>query len=579
MATRKSARMRKPNGNMLALLTAITLGVVLALIFFGLRYTRILGSNQEQRTAVEAAALAAANDLSKVIVEDPNFGFISLSDFAPSGANTSAKDNYAMPVQSINTLFATIRNDMIIASEMGDTTMMNFAKLDYNNALKAKDLLITSLKASLVPGGGGATDIDGNSLDPYNDAVKAYEQNIIRMTGGKSNLNKATFKLTLGCVPNIATNAPVPQPALYANVAPNQALNGYYKAYTNIPFNGNDFVFAGVGRSIMLVDHRAFQASSGQPWDIPSVVKAEGDQVFNEVENGSPVTRTVHAAACAAPASVTDPRPAPGALAISFPDGNETVLNKPGDVLTNPDFVKTPISLWTPPGVDAPVPATVLNPIGSLPVIGGSPSIADMWRRILYDWIRRAGPKADVQATLDMLNTPFIGQPAAVSDGFQEAYVWDASGKIVNNVNLIDDTPYPVISSNQAWGYNRGGFKGKSLRYVNTYLYDNSLNVGRINGGIHGGEPYVDPTLKVVTASQNIAALPPGTKYSGDYGAGGMGAGTGSKGSNDGKATALPTDYVLYPVSPGPGTVRPTYLTNGLVGELRIRDWMLATMP
>ncbi|HEY9784259.1 MAG TPA: pilus assembly protein TadG-related protein, partial [Candidatus Obscuribacterales bacterium] len=70
---------RRPRGNMIVMITALTAGVVIALLFFALAYTRMLGGNQEQRTAIEAAALAAAKDLSRIVIEDPNFGWIGLS--------------------------------------------------------------------------------------------------------------------------------------------------------------------------------------------------------------------------------------------------------------------------------------------------------------------------------------------------------------------------------------------------------------------------------------------------------------------------------------------------------------------
>jgi len=68
---------------MIVLIAAVTLALVLALGFFGLNYARLLGSNQEQRTCIQSAAMAAANDLSRIVITDPNFGVIGISDCAP----------------------------------------------------------------------------------------------------------------------------------------------------------------------------------------------------------------------------------------------------------------------------------------------------------------------------------------------------------------------------------------------------------------------------------------------------------------------------------------------------------------
>jgi heme/copper-type cytochrome/quinol oxidase subunit 2 len=54
---------RPESGSMLVFGTAITIAIVAVLAFFSLSYVRLLGSSSEQRTAIEAAALAAARDL------------------------------------------------------------------------------------------------------------------------------------------------------------------------------------------------------------------------------------------------------------------------------------------------------------------------------------------------------------------------------------------------------------------------------------------------------------------------------------------------------------------------------------
>jgi len=64
----KSLPGRAARGNMLVFITAATIGLLAALAFFGLGYVRLIGSNNEQRTAVEAASLAAARDLSMIAV-------------------------------------------------------------------------------------------------------------------------------------------------------------------------------------------------------------------------------------------------------------------------------------------------------------------------------------------------------------------------------------------------------------------------------------------------------------------------------------------------------------------------------
>ncbi|MCC6978065.1 MAG: hypothetical protein IT343_07065, partial [Candidatus Melainabacteria bacterium] len=106
---------RRQRGNMIALVAAIGAGLLVALLLFALAYTRLLGGNQEQKTAIEAASLAAAKDLGRIVMKDDHFGWVSLSDYAPTGSMTKAPDGFFQPVYSMNTILASIRLDLIMA--------------------------------------------------------------------------------------------------------------------------------------------------------------------------------------------------------------------------------------------------------------------------------------------------------------------------------------------------------------------------------------------------------------------------------------------------------------------------------
>lgn len=68
---------RSKRGNMLILVVAF-LFIVLALCIFALGYAKMVGSGSEQKTAIEAAALAAARDMSKIVVNtDKNWQVLS----------------------------------------------------------------------------------------------------------------------------------------------------------------------------------------------------------------------------------------------------------------------------------------------------------------------------------------------------------------------------------------------------------------------------------------------------------------------------------------------------------------------
>src|SRR6266702_2388155 len=78
-------RINRQRGAILPFVIALLGVVVLGLAFFFLSFDRLLGSSNEQKTSVESASLTIAGDLSKIVIDDPNYGFVGLSDQAPTG--------------------------------------------------------------------------------------------------------------------------------------------------------------------------------------------------------------------------------------------------------------------------------------------------------------------------------------------------------------------------------------------------------------------------------------------------------------------------------------------------------------
>jgi hypothetical protein len=526
---------RSCRGNMIVLTVAALLGIVITLLFFALRFTQLLGTHHERASAIEAAALAAAKDLSQEVIEDPNFGFVGLSDGAPIGQVTRAKDGYYLQVHGINTLLATIRLDMIIANEVGDPVMLQFAQYDYNNARQAASNLVASLEASLLPGGGGqAVDCQGNTITPYEDAVAAYQSNGIRMAGA-SQYVEGSMKLSLGSIAGGGpTNTSLPQPVSYANVQADQAYGNNYMSYVNVPYNNTDFVFAGIGDSIELVDLSKFLVNDPSlPYTIPSIVKAEADQVFLNYTNIA--GRVIHSAACAQPASTVDPVPAPGVLAISFADQLIKQLTKPGDLLTDPQLGSQPISISTPIGGDVPGSGN-LSP-GSWPIAGMQPTLSGGSGGAVYKWLAKGGTKVKVTAMKTMMSQPFLSGLAA-NVGQSNNYQFLTDGTIQVSLTQRTHLPQLALSENQFTG--TGTYSGTDTS-GNTVPFNVAVNIwvnqpGRTKGGSHAGEPLpIDPILSTVYSSVHITGDGLSLKPSSDNpnliaqglerGAGGMGAG------------------------------------------------------
>ena len=65
-----------------------------------------------------------------MIINDRNFGFVSLSNYPPIGRATLARDGEPLPVIGINTLVGTIRQNTIVAHELGNSAMQRLADAD-----------------------------------------------------------------------------------------------------------------------------------------------------------------------------------------------------------------------------------------------------------------------------------------------------------------------------------------------------------------------------------------------------------------------------------------------------------------
>jgi hypothetical protein len=571
LRNRGMSKSRSARGNILVLMLAILLGVVLVIAIFALWFNSYLGAHQEQKTAIESAALAAADDLDKVVVEDPYFGFVSLSDSPPTGKATIAQDNYFLHVESINTILATIRLDMIVSDLLKDPLMLQYAQRDYGHAMSAKDRLIAALTASIQPGA-IATDKDGNSFSPVADATKAYQSNTVRLTRKSAVLVPGSLKLSLGYINGLSTNRQIPQPAGSANVTEAQQHNGFYNANINVPYDHFNFVFAAVGDNTALVDQKKFQSAlSGLPYSFPTIVKCDADEQYSDIDqSGAKITRKIHAIAAAEPASLVDKDPAPGALTFTFPNGMPSTIKSPLDLWATASIENSPADrLETPVNGDyptSPLSAMVLPLLKppSFPPVGQVMSVA------FYDWLRRSGPNINMQSVADMLNSRF-DTTIGTKQGQMHIYEKNAQGTInYKSVSVPPTEDIPI--SNKQWRMMSGyPVSDTSLSKTNPTNYDLIVKdyvfqPGRIEGGIHAGEPLETSFVTAQPVSSTIIGwsvpefMTPAFAQANPTGP---------------VKPLLLTDYPNWmgtiPSGPAGGANRPTYTTPSIAVDVTLR--------
>ena len=490
--------------------------------------------------------MAAAKDIGRIVVDDPDEGFVSISDYPPSGTNTKASDNYFTEVRSINTILATARIDMIIADQLNSNIMRSASIRDYQNALKAKDRLMTILNAAIQPGGSG-TDIDGKTVSPYDDAVQAYQSNLIQMTGGKSVLVPDSLKMSLGWEKELYTTTVFPQPISIAQIKNDERNDTCYAAYVNVPFNfksppygpgpAYNFVFYAIDSNIRLVDYRGFLPSSENgnlPYLIPSIIKVEADQQFTDRNPSTDQlqTRTVHSIACAEPASLGERLPAAGALGVDFPTGNAPGLGHLLDIFQTPQIMKSPTDLlYTPPLGDSP-PADFIEVVPT-PLPSKHPPFANVLALGMYDWIRRCGTGVNVKSLIDAFVLPFAWSGLS-TDPHAEYYQMDLQGNINHFAEATAKKVTRPVTQHQI--YARSGITligvdlaGNKTLY-DVFIKDYVNQPGRTMGGVHAGESMGDAMPPCINKLYGIGREIDELAFAG-----------------------------TFPTGPGNGAVRPTY--------------------
>jgi hypothetical protein len=616
---------------MLVLVTAITVGLVLALIIFFYNYVKLLASQGQTKNAIEAAALAAAADLSRIVVNTPEYGYISLSDDAPIGKATAAGDKYYLPVRSINSIIATCRLENQLAIALNDQTLSALAQQDLTNAQNAIAKLEKTLADAIKQGHSGQ-DIYGNVISPYTDAENAYKANDVH-PGQQYVAN--SLQLTIGCLTKgIGTNIPVPQPTTMGGLQSSQTQNGYYLSDTPVAFgNGSaaygsmNVVLAPIAQATRLVDPKTFTTtlSSVPPKQVQMQAAIRVDAAERVVDSQNPQGMDIHMVSCAVPANVYDTKPAPGAFSISFPDGQIPDWTTPMQMLNEPQLANGNVDLQMPVNGDYPSPGASMTP---MPWMLSAPkeSPANVARACLYDWVRRAGTKGNLQSIINALNTKFQTANPATKDwitllsaktnlpvdmtttyngpqipvGIMHIYKFNADGTVGYTSKTITPYPYAVASEKQMYGEVLKAFQSKvlqppldQLQFKNVVLpavgpakdvkgnitIENKFDVyfrsevrqpGTLSGGQHGGEPLDNSQVSFASPQRPLGSDSLNSYIcsllhhgsAGELGGGGSGAG-GPKGQGSIPLLTSQSDFAETMVPPPPYTTFDVYPTGG----------------
>jgi len=492
---RVNPHLRSRSGNMLILAVFVcALIIILFECLFGLYKVVLIEELSEH--AAESAALRASVDLGRIVVNDPYFGFISLSDQAPTGKATRSTDGQNHPIQGINTILGSARLQMLVAEDSGSAELIAIAEQDVEAAERASKLLARSLQFALVADTENPVygfDADGNKVEVLEDARQIYRENLGTAFGAMPRVTD--FALSLGWSDCGGwTGTPLPRPDSLAEVPDQDKLADQYKSDVDVPIGTHHFYFAGLGRQAGLIDPRHFVQADGKRTcstvrvDVKIVVngKFEPNATGRDCDSGV----TLCASACAQPAAGED-LPEMGALAISFPNGFVPGIDCLTKLMTEKDLCQNVAQIYRAQGGDYPYD----NQSCMVPVVPSSdpPSTARVFARGFHDWLRTAHCHFRIDSALDCLNMQFEQLPP---DFQPEQQSGDAPAKNLFCFQFMPDGcievtrrnreiyQREVVTENQALSLSQVNVDS-ALLLLTCHDYVNSL--GTINGGKHAG--------------------------------------------------------------------------------------------
>jgi hypothetical protein len=527
---------------------------------------------ERQSNALSAASLAAAKDITRIVTNDPYFGFIALTDYPPIGRATKAADGEPLPVIGLNTIWATCREELLLAELLDDNNMRQFARRDMLEASRASKDLTNLVKRSLtdieqnVP-----CDYDGKPVKAYVDAIDAYKANG-GLIGGTDQirLNKS-INLELGWLNDEADSCVnYPQPSAMALLSPDKKLGDHYRACVNVPVKDDQFYFAAFSRQASLVDASKFSQPDGKR--LCSVIKAEAVCQIGAGEDHSLLGFLNHietrCVACAVPQALPDTS-LPGILRVRFGNGLIPELPSLRAILASNELAMSDMPISNSQGGDYPIdPQACLSEANN----ENAKSVVTVVARALFDWLRTDHGRVRLDALQQAFERPFTtltNEPSDSQNIVCLLFEFDRKGGVMISGEPLSPFSHNTISENQLYALSTNSVHLAS-GLLTVAVRDEVSLLGTINGGKHAGQPVPgDPInwceLPCFNGDQNAAS----SKGEGSLSRGLIVVGNASARGGEGGISIANSEFRRFDYSPLATQPRKTYYSAGLASELK----------
>lgn len=471
---------RRQSGTILVL--GLVAAIPLLMLFVALLRMELLGTAaQRGQTAAEAASLAAAADLSKIVVNDPYYGFVALSDYGPYGKDTLAADGEPLPVLGINNIIATVRLQTLLADQLNNDELRRLAQEDVQAARHAAKRLSDALNASLQPGSRyQARDLDGNIVKPLEHAIQIYSTSL-NGGAGLRNARVSDFRLTLGWLKSGSdSNTKSPLPENLSTMPAAARMKGNYRAFIDIPACGESFYFAGLSPQPSLANINQFMNADGKRFC--SIVKVDADLTGVGYGDSRGADQCLHTSACAQPPSLPD-MSAPGVLAISFKHGIVPGIRSIENLLDNDQLKSSKVDILTADGGDFPI--DLQSKLVSTSRVDSVKSVSQTFAMGFHDWLRTAHNKPRIDSVIDAVCEPFV-QSTHAGSGLtlypNLFYEIDANGRV--RISNLRQSPF--FATDPEIGIDHS--KQKPQPHLSECIYDQqdyALNFDAITAGAY----------------------------------------------------------------------------------------------
>lgn len=426
---RTPSRLRSRNGNMIVLTVSTVAGIMVPVVML-LTWGPHLIWGARAQTVVEAAGLVAAKDLSRIVINDADFGYVSLSNYPPIGKATIAPDGEPLPVTGINTLIGTVRQNAILADRLQNDAMTALVDKDADNLKDTLHELNFKLSDALQDRTrkGQNVDINGVAVKPLADVEAFLKANL------PAGLKLKSVKLTLGWLDGGSeTTVSIPQPALLAQVPEKEAKSGKYLAFKNYPVAGKDFSFAGVDSRTRAVASANFRPDDGK--HVCSIVQIECTLISDKQPD-----KPIECLACCQPFSQPD-LATRGGMTVRFSGRPVPGMLSWNDFLTKRYFQDNRLTTYDVIDGDYPFDRrSRMTESWHEPDDG----TAQQFGEHLYCWLRNGRTTPRLDSVLAMIHEPFRYTA-------NEVYSYEFSDDGTISRRIIDGTKFarPVAAAGQ----------------------------------------------------------------------------------------------------------------------------------